>query len=209
MYLDTLDSVRFDPTFCNVSESCNFAKAAVMSNLALGKSIVLSQTQLIDSKFILDSLGDPDFRQLFEEGFIRLSLYDRKPGCDVLKHLSMYYSADSDFKYSMCRGDGYSQKNYSETLCALLQKDYTAETNLESLYQIKQILPFIASLERNPGIVNAVTSGVSLGQLLGEHARKTNDQILKTLVILDKSKKINGVIIIIGLILLRTKNGQG
>ena len=95
MYLDTLDSVRFDPIFYNVSELCNFAKAAVMSNLALGKCIVLSQTLVLDTKFIIDSLGDPNFRKLLEKGFIRLSLYDRKQECDALKHLSMRNDSDS------------------------------------------------------------------------------------------------------------------
>ena len=66
-----------------------------MSNLALGKSIVLSQTQLLDTKFIIDSLGDPNFRKLLEKGFIRLSLYDRKQECDALKHLSMRNDSDS------------------------------------------------------------------------------------------------------------------
>ena len=189
MYLDTLDSVRFNSSCYSVSDACDFAKASVMSNLTLGNSIILSQTQLLDTKFIIDSLGNPYFRKLFEDGFIRLSLHNRTSGNCVLKHLSMYYSAKTVFEYSMCQGDSYSQKNYGEALCALLQGDCAAANNIETLYQIKQILPFIVSLEKKWGFINAIKTDVSLGDLLLKHAIKTNDYTLKSLITLSGSQK--------------------
>ena len=50
MYLDTSDSVRFNAFRYDIHS----AKASVASNPALRNSIVLSQTQLIDTKFILE-----------------------------------------------------------------------------------------------------------------------------------------------------------
>lgn len=78
MYLDELDTVRFDVRNKDYESNYVFAQAAMMKNIIQGQTITLSQTQLFDSGIILKLLKQENaFVKLFEDGIINVSVFHK------------------------------------------------------------------------------------------------------------------------------------
>lgn len=184
VYLDTLDTVRFGTDLSKESliVSNNLAKASVMSNLILGEKIVLSQSQLLDSGFILNALGDSGFRRLVERHYIDTTLYRLHDGITFRKHLAMYLE-DSNFLFSAVDKNQQIQKDYKEHVIAVLEGKTLHYDS--SMIPIKNMVEFFTSLERNRGYRPFAASNVSdyktsngttisLSELLKAHLKNMN-----------------------------------
>lgn len=77
MYLDELDTVRFDVRNKDYENNYVFAQAAMMKNIIQGQKITLSQTQLFDSGIILKLLEQSAFVKFFEKDIINVSVFHK------------------------------------------------------------------------------------------------------------------------------------
>lgn len=77
MYLDQLDTVRFNVENQNIDNNCLLAETAIMKNIIEGNTITLSQSQLFDSGIILKLLENSAFINLFEKHIINVALFHK------------------------------------------------------------------------------------------------------------------------------------
>jgi len=152
MYLDTLDTIRFNKKYYeNAKYSHSFAKASIMSNLLLGNRIVLSQSQLLDSKFILESIGDAGFRRLIEDRYINTSLYKYEHNTPFTQHLANRIKSEG-FLFSHIDDDPKNQNEYRQNVISILEgRAHGSVCNDDNLIAIQYMSEFITSLERTRG----------------------------------------------------------
>ena len=77
LYLDQLDTVKFESSKNNLEDNYVFAQASMMKNILQGEQIVLSQTQIFDSGFILKLLENSSFVNLFEKNVINVAIFHK------------------------------------------------------------------------------------------------------------------------------------